>query len=103
MDFWDSAPYLTRDAAEYIRSFEPSIVGYDFPQDYDIRKLRYVEDEKLLDMVTHEVLLKNGILMIEYMTNMWEVTAKSARLYALPLNMSHADGAQIRVLVEYDT
>lgn len=101
-DFWDKAPYITTDGAEYIKSFSPSIVGFDFPQDYDIRKLRYVDDEKTLNMVSHEVLLKNDILMIEYMTNMWEVTAKHARLYALPLNLPHADGAQIRVFVEYE-
>lgn len=101
-DFWDKAPYMTRDGAEYILGFSPKIVGYDFPQDFDIRKLRYTEDEKSLDMVTHDVLLKNGVLMVEYMNGLWQVPVKSAQLCALPLNLQNADGAQIRVAVTYE-
>ena len=34
--------------------------------------------------------------MIEYMTNMWEITGNNVDFVGLPLKLDHADGAQIR-------
>ncbi len=94
-EFWDDAPYITEDGAKFLLSISPKIVGYDFPQDYDIRRLRTV-DEHECDLTTHRYLLKNEILMIEYMTNMWEITGNNVDFVGLPLKLDHADGAQIR-------
>ena len=38
--FWDKAPYLSREAAEWFLPRRPKAVGYDFPQDYVIREMR---------------------------------------------------------------
>ena len=100
-EFWDEAPYLTKDAAEYLLGFKPNVVGYDFPQDYDIRKIRNT-DEALLDLTTHEVLLKNGVLMLEYLNYLWNVPVKNVEIYALPLKLGQADGAQVRVVAAYE-
>lgn len=94
-EFWDDAPYITEDGAKFLLSISPKVVGYDFPQDYDIRRLRTV-DEHECDLTTHRYLLKNEILMIEYMTNMWEITGNNVDFVGLPLKLDHADGAQIR-------
>ena len=37
--FWKDAPYLTRDAAEWLLARKPTAVAFDFPQDYPIRLL----------------------------------------------------------------
>ena len=98
-EFWDEAPYITKDGAEYLKSLKPRLVGFDFPQDYDLRQLRFGKKGSELDLTTHDVLLANNILMIEYMNFMWKFDAVDVDFYGLPLNLTETDGAQIRVLV----
>lgn len=100
-DYWDKAPYMTEEAAKFIRDLKPNIVGFDFPQDYDIRKLRFTDEHECF-LTTHEYILKNDILMIEYLTNMWEVDKKIIDIVALPVALKEADGAQIRVLAIFE-
>jgi kynurenine formamidase len=76
------------------------VVGFDFPQDYDIRRLHKV-DLNEIDLTTHDVLLANDILMIEYLSNLWKVPVQNVYIYALPLNLKNADGAQIRVVASF--
>lgn len=96
-DYWDNAPYMTDEASAFLRDLQPKVVGFDFPQDYDIRRLR-TEDEHNLTLTTHEYILKNDILMIEYMTNLWNVTGKEVDFVGLPMALENIDGAQIRCI-----
>ncbi|MGB4168989.1 MAG: hypothetical protein WBJ90_06280, partial [Tepidanaerobacteraceae bacterium] len=77
------------------------VIGYDFPQDYDIRKLRFVSERETYQP-THEHLLKNGVLMIEYLCNLDKINTNIVKIVALPLNLQNADGAQIRVVAILD-
>lgn len=77
------------------------LVGFDFPQDYDIRRLR-TEDEHNLTLTTHDYLLKKDILMIEYMTNLWSVESKVVDFVGLPTALENVDGAQIRCIAIED-
>lgn len=98
-DFWDHSPWVSRDGGEWIRDYNPKLVGYDFPQDYEIRKIRTAKPEDPIHQPVHDVVLKEGkILQIEYMTNLWEVQSPTCTLIALPLNLQKADGGQIRVI-----
>ena len=38
-EFWTKAPYLTREACEWLLARKPRTIGFDFPQDYPIRGL----------------------------------------------------------------
>lgn len=96
-EFWDDAPYMTREAAVYLRELGPKVVGYDFPQDYDIRRASQLP-EKDVDYTTHEEILKHGILMIEYMNGLWNLSRDEVDIVALPLPIPAADGAQLRVI-----
>ncbi|OON97858.1 MAG: hypothetical protein ATN32_05205 [Candidatus Epulonipiscium fishelsonii] len=98
-DYWDNAPYITEDGAKFIASLNPKVVGFDFPQDYDIRKLRYTDESECF-LTTHEYILKNNILMIEYLTNMWNVSGKYVDIIALPITLPKSDGGQIRVVAK---
>jgi len=95
--FWTEAPYLTRDAAEYLLACAPSAVAVDFPQDYPIRLLLdgiEVPDE---DHVTHDVLLRSGVTLIEYVANTAGLTQRRILLSAAPLKIANADGAPARI------
>ena len=36
-EYWTEAPYITQDGCDYLRSLNPKVVGFDFPQDFGIR------------------------------------------------------------------
>ena len=99
-DFWIRSPWLSAEAARWLLGSGVRAVGYDFPQDRAIRS-EYDDDwqpgELVEDWAGHELLLKAGVLQIEYLTNLANVP-KRCLLFALPLNIPTADGAPARVV-----
>lgn len=96
--FWTEAPWLNRSAAEYLLALRPTAVAVDFPQDYPIRLLLdgiRVPDE---DHVTHDVLLRAGVTLIEYVVNTAALEGPRTYLCAAPLKVDNADGAPARIL-----
>jgi len=63
--FWREAPYLSRDAAEWLLDRGPTACAFDFPQDYTIRLLLDGEVRPIHEHVTHDVLLRNHVTLIE--------------------------------------
>jgi kynurenine formamidase len=103
-EFWANAPWVTREAAEWLRSREIKAIGYDFPQDYCIRNfLTGAARGAIEDHVTHEVLLMNGVIMFEYLCNMTALPGERTFFMGLPLKLPDSDGAPARaVAVEWD-
>jgi kynurenine formamidase len=52
----------------------------------------------LEEFVTHDVLLRNGVVLIEYLCNTAEIKSSRVQLYALPLKILNSDGAPTRVI-----
>jgi arylformamidase len=96
-EFWREAPYLTRDSALWLLDKGIRTIAYDFPQDYSIRLLLDGENPPVEEQVTHDILLRNGVHMIEYLTNTAELTADRVFLSAAPLKIPGSDGAPARV------
>lgn len=94
--FWTDAPYLTRDAALWLRDAGVSTVAYDFPQDYVIRLLLKGDVRPITEHVTHDILLRAGVTMIEYVCNTTSLSAANVLLCAAPLKVPGADGAPAR-------
>ncbi len=97
-EFWTRAPHLTRDACEWLLAQQPAVVGYDFPQDYPIRGLLDGVTPPMSDFVSHDVLLRRGIPMIEYLCNLGSIASNRVEVAALPLKILGADGAPARVV-----
>jgi kynurenine formamidase len=55
------------------------------------------ERRPLSEQVTHDVLLRAGVHMIEYVVNTAEIREPSVFLSAAPLKIPGADGAPARV------
>ena len=100
--FWREAPYLTRDAAEWLRDRRPTACAFDFPQDYTIRLLLDGEVRPIPEHVTHDVLLRNNVTLIEYLINTSAVKGPHTFLVALPIRLDGADGAPSRVIAIED-
>lgn len=101
--YWAEAPYLTRDAAEWLAERGIVACGYDFPQDYCIRILALGTPEEQArltraDNVTHDVLLPRGIPNIEYLRNLDRIGRARALFCALPLALVGSDGSPVRAV-----
>ncbi len=95
-DFWTQAPWLNREAAEWLRERSPSAVAFDFPQDFPIRLLLEGKSVPNEEHVTHDVLLKNGVTLIEYLVNTSALEQDRILFSAAPLLIAGADGAPAR-------
>lgn len=95
--FWLDSPWLTRDAAESLKAAGIGAIAYDFPQDYAIRLLLKGEVRPIEEHVTHDILLRAGVHMIEYLTNTAELRERRVLLSAAPLKVEGGDGAPARV------
>jgi len=97
-EFWTQAPYMSREAATWLLDQGVKAVAFDFPQDYVIRLLLKNETASMDQFVTHDVLLRNGVILIEYLCNTAALQSERTMLYTLPLKIPHADGAPARVI-----
>jgi arylformamidase len=96
-DFWLQAPYLTREATEWLAERQPRAVGFDFPQDYVIREL-VSRQPALEEFPTHELLLARGIILIEYLVNLSAIPGRTTLFMAAPLKVPGSDGGPARAL-----
>jgi arylformamidase len=101
-EFWTEAPYVSREAASWLLERKPRAVAFDFPQDYTIRLLLKGEVRPVAEHVTHDVLLRNGVILIEYLANTAALAAPRTFLCCLPLKIPEADGAPARVVALED-
>lgn len=97
-EFWTEAPFITRDGAEWLLERKPRAIGFDFPQDYPIRLLLQNEVRPIDEHVTHDVLLRNGVILIEYLTNMPAIDSSRVWFCCLPIKVENADGAPVRAI-----
>lgn len=101
-EFWQTAPYLTRDGAEWLAARRPRCVGYDFPQDYPIRGIVSGSQAAAADFVTHDVLLRAGVGMVEYLVNLASIPSDRTFFAAMPLRIAASDGSPVRaVAIEF--
>jgi arylformamidase len=96
-EFWLDSPYITRDGAEWLLATGIRTIGYSFPQDYPIRLMLKGEVRPLAEQVTHDVLLRAGVHMVEYVANTADIRESEVFLSAAPLNIPGGDGAPARV------
>jgi kynurenine formamidase len=100
-EFWTEAPFMTRGASQWLLEREIRAIGFDFPQDYPIRLLlpgQAGERRPFDEHVTHDILLRNGVTMIEYLSNTAALAGPRTFLCALPLKIPGSDGAPTRVI-----
>ncbi len=96
--FWRDAPWLTAESCEWLLARQPTAVAFDFPQDWTIRRLLDGEVRPIEEHVSHHILLRNNVTLIEYLVGVKQVKTPKTFLCALPLNLPQADGAPARVI-----
>lgn len=98
-DYWVKAPYVTEEAAIWLKEKNPAVVGFDFPQDYPLKRVDDHGKFHARDMPTHHYLLHEGILLVEYLCNMSSVTGDRVQFICLPMKLEQCEGAPARAVV----
>lgn len=96
--YYTRSPYLTAEAAEWLRERRPTAIGFDFFEEYCAR----LPDFGSEDFVCHRILLGDGILLMEQMTNLAALDRPRVQLYAPFYKVQGADGAPARFFAVLD-
>lgn len=94
-EFIDS-PYLTDDAAEWLVKLKARIAAYDFIQDYIVRDAIRKGSAPTEDFTVHLILLRNGVLNLEYANNLSQIKVPRFQVFTLPIKLQDLDGAPCR-------
>jgi long-chain acyl-CoA synthetase len=94
MDFYSESPFLARDACSWLVDQGAALIGMDIPSPDDPR-LGFGSEE---DSPNHHILLGAGVILLEYLNNLEQISAPEVFLAALPLRVRGADGAPARVI-----
>ncbi len=102
-DYWDLAPHLGKEAADYLVSLGPKLVCFDFAEDPGMC-MDPEERYKPENNYTHKVLFESGIPVIDYINFAWKIPVRNACFYALPLRVA-VEGkftfGSVRAVVKY--
>ena len=90
-DFFSGFNGLTEDAAEWIASRGIDLVGLESPS---------VHPEKHAEV--HEILLKNGVLVVETLCNLDMLSKPTIHFFAAPLKFEGLDGSPVRAFAVED-
>lgn len=93
-EYWSDSPYLGEDAAKWLVEKKVKIAGYDFFQDIGAKSSVLNPDL----FVVHKILLGNGVLNIEHLTNLGKVVGTEFGCIAFPLKLVGAEGSPTRVI-----
>ena len=100
-EFWTTAPFLTRPAAEWLLERRPKAVAFDFPPAFSFRYPYLPAEERARHTdryAPHETFLPHGIATIEYVCNLGALTRDTVRLFALAPNIVGVEAFPARVV-----
>ncbi len=98
-EFIDS-PYLTDDAAEWLVKLKARIAAYDFVEDYIVRDFTRKGHAPSEGFTVHLILLRNGVLNLEYAYNLSKIKVPRFKTFVLPIKLQDLDGAPCRAIAE---
>jgi kynurenine formamidase len=102
-EYWSASPYVSEGAARWFREREVRCVGFDFPQDEGIRDVVAGQQARPSAFPTHDILLRSGVGLLEYLTGLDRIVGEWTFLVAAPLHLADADGAPVRALaIDFD-
>jgi len=99
--FYQGYPFLSAEAAKYLVSKKVELLAMDSPSPDDSRiKLTPAVRGTSADSPIHKILLKAGIVLVEYVANLDAVTDyRGWTIAVLPLKIRNADGCPARVCI----
>lgn len=94
-EFYQRYPYLSGDACRFLVDLGVRVLGADTPSCDDPRKSG---PGCVPDSPNHKHFLRQGVVLVEYLTNLAAIDGDTFELIALPLRVKDGDGAPARVI-----
>lgn len=94
LEYWMDSPTLSIEAAQWIMDRGVKFVGYDFFQDAGAKGFTTNPEEFL----AHKVILGQGAVHVEHLTNLSRVVGTEFFAIALPLKIRGGEGSPTRVV-----
>lgn len=95
--YYDRWPWITAEAAQYIVDCGVIFLGLDVPSPDDpLADTGYGKPSPI-----HDIILQNGVIMVEYLNNTLELPNGTVKFTGLPLKILGADGCPIRAIAEF--
>jgi len=99
MEYYSEHPYLTEEAGEWLVARGIRLIAMDTPMPDNPKNGRGTVNDSPL----HKIFLKHGVIIVEYLCNLKELTQENIELIVLPLKIAGADGAPVRCIAyEFD-
>jgi arylformamidase len=96
--YYAEQPFISEDAAHWLVARGVRLLAMDTPQADSPLDGRGAKR----DSPIHKVLLGAGVIKLEYLTNLRQVTKQQFELIALPLNIRDGDGAPARCIARFE-
>ncbi len=90
-DYFENGPYLTEDAAIYLKEQGVKLVGID---------CHNIDDTTGIKRPVHTVLLHNEIFIVEHMTNLSQLPEDGFKFYAVPVKIKGMGTFPIRAFAQ---
>lgn len=87
----DGLPRISRGLAQWCVAQKVKILGVEPPSVADVNNLDEVTE-------IHRILLGGGVIIVEGLTNLEQISSKAVTLAAFPLKIAGGDGAPARVI-----
>lgn len=97
INYWQTSPYVTEDAARWLAEKKIDIIGYDFPQDFAIRHTLNSSLE-LKDFYVHTILTEKSIWQLEYLANLKSIKKERIKTVICPLPLIGLEASPVRVI-----
>lgn len=94
--WWNESPYLTKEAAEWLVTRGPSVLGYDFAQEEKDAEYQKAEEILTGGMRVHRTILPRVTYQIENLINLDQLPSK-VKVIALPAKWK-TESAPARVI-----
>lgn len=94
-EYYISHPFLSEDAARYLVDIGVQLIAMDSPMPDNPKNGKGSKN----DSPIHKILLGNGIIILEYLTNLRGISKEEVELVVAPLKIKDGDGAPARCFV----
>lgn len=95
-EYRDQLPRISLDLAQWLVDCQVALIGVEPPSVADVNDMRELTD-------VHQTLFRGGVVIVEGLANLDQLTQTEVEFIALPLNITGGDGCPVRAIAVEDS
>jgi kynurenine formamidase len=92
--YYSDHPYISDEAAQWLVDRGVRLLAMDTPMPDNPKNGRGTDN----DSPVHKILLGDGMILVEYLCNLRELSRREVELIVLPLKLEKGDGCPVRAV-----